>query len=129
MSFGGFGTNQQQPGTAGSSLFGGTFGSTQNTATPTAGGSLFGNPNTAQQGTAAGVGLFGAQTTNQQAAGTTGGGLFGSTQPVGGLFRNTNINTNPQNPAGGLFGNAGQQATTGTAPPGGLFGSVAQTGE
>ncbi len=127
MSFGGFGTNQQQTGTTGGGMFGGTFGSTQNTATPAAGGSLFGNPNTAQQVINTGGGMFGATNTNQQAGGTTGGGLFGSTQPTGGLFGNTNTNTNQQQqqPAGGMFGNTGQQ----TAPSGGLFGSTAQTGE
>ena len=129
MSFGGFGTNTQQTGTTGGGLFGSTFGSAQNTTTPATGGTLFGNTNAAQQGTNTGGGLFGATNTNQPATGATGGGLFGSTQPAGGLFGNANTNTAQQQPAGGLFGNTAQQGTAGTTPAGGLFGSTAQTGE
>ncbi|WVW81345.1 hypothetical protein I302_103336 [Kwoniella bestiolae CBS 10118] len=106
---------QQQPGQAGTSLFG---------AKPATGGGLFGSTTTQPQQPAAGGGLFGSTATPQQPA-AGGGGLFGSTstqpQPAtsGGLFGSTN----QAKPAtgGGLFGSTTQQpSTTG----GGLFGST-----
>ncbi|RPD60662.1 hypothetical protein L227DRAFT_501697 [Lentinus tigrinus ALCF2SS1-6] len=126
--FGAFGQPQQQQQQAGQTggLFGGGFGSTQNTT----GGSLFGNTQQPQQqqqqGSNTGGGLFGATNTNTQ-AGTTGGGLFGSTQQSGGGLFGSTAN-NQQQSGGGLFGGSGQQGANTSAPAGGLFGS-APTGQ
>ncbi|KAF7312538.1 hypothetical protein MIND_00267700 [Mycena indigotica] len=109
---------QQQPAT------GGLFGQTQ-TQQPAAGTGLFGQP----QQQPATTGLFGQSQAQQPATGLFGqsqtaqqpatGGLFGNTQTGGGLFGNTQNNT--QQTGGGLFGASQtiQQPATG-----GLFGGA-----
>ncbi|KIR74014.1 nuclear pore complex protein Nup98-Nup96 [Cryptococcus deuterogattii CA1014] len=123
---------QQQPATTGfGAKPGGLFGSTTVPASTSTGFGGFGQTSTSQP---AGTGLFGSTGTNTN---TTGGGLFGQTQPQqtvqqpatgGGLFGN--VGTAPAT-GGGLFG--AKPATT-TAPSTGLFGQTqpaqqpAQTG-
>ncbi|QRW26075.1 nucleoporin nup44 [Rhizoctonia solani] len=120
----------------------GLFGNTGTSGTTgTAGGGLFGNTNTTTAGTGTTGGLFGNNTTtatasapatgglfgaaNTNTTGTTGGGLFGNTNPAaaapasGGLFASTTTAPTAAT-GGGLFGNT----TTTQQPSGGLFGST-----
>ncbi|KAI0650832.1 nucleoporin autopeptidase-domain-containing protein [Trametes meyenii] len=116
--FGTFGQPANQTNTTGGGLFGGTFGQ-QNQQQPQsqpqqsqAGGfSGFGLPQNQQNTTGGGLfgggGVFGSNTQAKPAFGT-GTNTFGS----GGTF--SQAQTNPQQPAGGLFGQT-QQNNTGTS--------------
>lgn len=134
--FGGFGNQQQEQ------KPGGLFGT--QTANNTGGGGLFGNLNQNNQQQAPAGGLFGTNNNTNQSSGNslfapkptaTGGGLFGTpntgnSNQGGGLFsgfgNNNNANQNPQNQAGGLFGNNNNNQQQ---KPGSLFGgSTANTG-
>ncbi|KHO01683.1 nucleoporin SONB [Metarhizium album ARSEF 1941] len=126
--FGGFGsTNANQTANA--------FGQTN---TNTTSGNLFGNTgNATATGTGFGSGGFGA---NANATNTTGGSLFGGgNKPAGGLFGNSNTQTQQSGGGGGggMFGGGGTgafgssntgafgQANTANNAGGGLFGNTA----